>query len=236
MMTPEALIALFYVDEGDGLGGARLWRCRVCEKGSTTGGSFPSWPQHHMPCPVEELRQYLAAAGPPPSQDAEQYFEISHHELSRFHNENFIWDCFKRFTELVPCPRGFLGDNLVMMWRQDYDKRAASPPALLREQVEVFKKSMTEHHQTSIDRDAPMTQQEFSRGAAFAYARVVLELEKAALCADPPKPKIGESLGLSENILVVPSTLSGNCGCDGPTRIDPNCKYHGADPPKENKA
>lgn len=25
-----------------------------------------------------------------------------------------------------------------------------------------------------------------------------------------------------------PSTMSGKCGCDGPTRIDPNCKWHGA--------
>ena len=25
----------------------------------------------------------------------------------------------------------------------------------------------------------------------------------------------------------IPSTLSGECGCDGPTRIDPNCKWHG---------
>jgi len=23
-----------------------------------------------------------------------------------------------------------------------------------------------------------------------------------------------------------PSTTSGQCGCDGPTRIDPNCPYH----------
>jgi hypothetical protein len=26
----------------------------------------------------------------------------------------------------------------------------------------------------------------------------------------------------------VPSTTSGRCGCDGPTRIDPNCPWHGS--------
>jgi hypothetical protein len=58
----RALIAKFYRDEGDGLGGARLYRCRVCEKGWQIGGTFPGGPQHHLPCPVAELDAALSAA------------------------------------------------------------------------------------------------------------------------------------------------------------------------------
>src|SRR5262245_27954087 len=44
------------------------------------------------------------------------------------------------------------------------------------------------------------------------WKRIALGLEAALAREEAPR---------------APSTLSGQCGCDGPNRIDPNCQWHG---------
>lgn len=57
--TLRALIEDFYRDEGNGLGLARLFRCRVCGRGWMVGGMFSGSPQHHLPCPVAKFEAAL---------------------------------------------------------------------------------------------------------------------------------------------------------------------------------
>lgn len=38
--------------EGEGIGGSKLYRCRLCHKGWSVGGSFSTGPQHHPHCPA----------------------------------------------------------------------------------------------------------------------------------------------------------------------------------------
>jgi hypothetical protein len=75
----EATQATFYRDEGEGLGGARLWRCLVCGKGWQTGGMFPSGPQHHSPCPVEQL----VVAARPHEQEQASGWEVTYPQSDR---------------------------------------------------------------------------------------------------------------------------------------------------------
>lgn len=56
----------------------------------------------------------------------------------------------------------------------------------LREQMDRWMTSLTEANQRSIDRNEPTILQEWNRGAAFAYARCILELERILTEADPP--------------------------------------------------
>ena len=73
--SPKDLLQKFYRDEGEGLGGARLWRCLVCEKGWTEGGTFPQRPQHHLPCPVAELEIWALSTIHPQTHTEQEIFQ-----------------------------------------------------------------------------------------------------------------------------------------------------------------
>ena len=63
------------------------------------------------------------------------YFEVSHHELERdlLRASAFWWECYRQFQHEIPSHRGFLGENVVIMWRSDFETLQAAtdplPPA-----------------------------------------------------------------------------------------------------------
>ena len=59
------------------------------------------------------------------------YFEVSHHELERdlLRASAFWWECYRQFQHEIPSHRGFLGENVVIMWRSDFETlQAATSP------------------------------------------------------------------------------------------------------------
>jgi len=74
--------------------------------------------------------------------EMEPPFEISSHELDEHKDfawqsdpkpRAFLWDCFQRFRKAWPTRRR---ENLVMMWRSQYDQLVSDPDGLSPERIE----------------------------------------------------------------------------------------------------
>jgi hypothetical protein len=48
-------------------------------------------------------------------------FLVSRYELEDEKDKGFLWDCFKKFRELVT-PKNHYGDDLVLLWRDDFNE------------------------------------------------------------------------------------------------------------------